>query len=532
MLKKINNNLYFLPFFILVAYVLFFSVNYPIWDEWEFIERLRLLKLKELNFLDILFSKHVDHLIGVGFLIQIFILDLTKYNQIIINSLSTLIQFSTFIIFLKYIKINSMVHIHKSHYLLIALTVFSLSTYQNYLWAFQTPWFLISLLLFLNTYLVHNFLLLEKTKYIVASAILCCIASFLCTQGFFLWLISLFHIFSYYLITKKNINKLHYGFLLFFIFFMFIYIYLWFSKGIFIHQNKEDFSLKNFVINYFGILGNTSLSPNKNFKIFIGFLISIFYLYSIIFYFSIYFNIVRIKSNNQIIFLGSLISLILFNIIFVVSVAYGRSMFGTAAIHDSHYTSYNFVGLCSVLVFLINFEKSVKLKQIFFITISCVYLLALYPAIKSGMISQLRNLSSQHVLLNIDKYDENIIGGKIFPDIELVKRSNEFLKKKGYSIYSFKNHKDKLKDVHSHLANTFSNIPDHCSEDFNTLWNIYIHAEDVQFSYNLLNHSDLKNYIAWVRKTFGNENSSYYLRNKFNLKYNDCMEILSNSVTD
>lgn len=348
-MKKLKGNLrlisYLMPFFLLLFFVVKFSVNVPFNDEWSLVDFFGKLQSNTLNFAD-LWSLHNDHRMVFPKLIFIIVGITTHWNVTIEMYLSVFFTGLTCYLILKISDNNSTknkLFTYLSN-LITTILIFSLIQIENWLWGFQVAWLWINLWLMFAIFILtlpKNF----NSKYkILLAALSCFIASFSSAHGLFTWLAMFPCIFMLETEKKKKLSNLVIW-LIIFIICTFIYLN-GYHKPAAHPETISIFSQSLITINYFfTLIGNSLFFPKYNNTVIIGLIIFLTFLaFNLLFIISIF------KNKNQ--FLQEIvpwISLSWFAIIFAVVTTLARAGFGVNHALASRYTTVSILLLIACL---------------------------------------------------------------------------------------------------------------------------------------------------------------------------------------
>jgi hypothetical protein len=181
-----------LAVFAFLCYIWAFGVNVPFWDEWELLDRFRHFMTGRYSLLELAREKHNEHLIGAGFAYMMIHHLLTGFDGKAILISDGVLQIALMSIVLRFVW-RGMPEGPRRSWLLLpaALSLLSLAQFQNLLWGFQAPWFLIGLAL------VAALLALDlayrastesvRTRLAAVSAILAFFSSFCSFHGLIVW---------------------------------------------------------------------------------------------------------------------------------------------------------------------------------------------------------------------------------------------------------------------------------------------------------------------------------------------------------
>ncbi|BAY77157.1 hypothetical protein NIES25_36170 [Nostoc linckia NIES-25] len=197
---------YCLPVILLFWFVTSFSVNMPVWDDWELVDLFDKISNGTVSFADF-FAQHNEHRIFFPRIIFAILAFSSKWNIKLETCFSFLLALASFGMMYKIATLNFNPKNRGIHHLFnitICILTFSLFQYENWLWGFQIGWFLT------NTCVITAvFILVVLKNWLpnvrISLASLCClVASFSLAHGLLSWLAV---IPSLYLVEGKSNQK-------------------------------------------------------------------------------------------------------------------------------------------------------------------------------------------------------------------------------------------------------------------------------------------------------------------------------------
>lgn len=452
---KINSykNIFVLPvigFYFLFIYK--FGTNVPFWDEWELIFLFEKFYYGQINWLNIVFHKHNEHIIGFSFIFMVIEYLFTDVNIKFLQYFNGLLQIIAFLLAINFME-DGIKKYYKYYWIvLIGFCFFSLSQYQNMLWGFQTAWFLISILLILVIRILFD---IENKKPVIffIAILLSIFATLTSGQGLLIWPVGFFVLlansnYNLKLSLKSNYAK---------------YWILCSIGGIMAYYLGSPDS-------YRGILKISGIPIQQSLIIFIGLFGSIFGFSSIKITFSLgivilvcmFYVIYKIYlSENRKIYIIPL-SLILYGFLFNILISLSRSQYGLGVMVDSHYSAYNLLVLSGIVTALF-IDKSVdrnhdtkEYKSASILLISVVTILFYVSSTMNGVLNGARWRDSQLLSLNVlsnDQLMKNdfLVKRLLFGDADYVRKRAFFLKVNAMSIFS-----DHLDDEDLRYKNSFT----------------------------------------------------------------------------
>lgn len=221
-LKKLSLLLlYLLPLGALVGLVMSLGVNVPVSDQWLLVPYFEKVDAGNVSFLD-LFEQHNEHRILLPRIIFSTLAFATNWNTLSEMAVSIIIAVVSFLaifwISLKTvgnhliqkpsiqseISYSSLFHIIN---FFSCCLLFSWVQYENWLWGFQIPWFLINACLILAILVLQQANISVKLR-LTGGATLCLVASASSAHGLFVWLALIPSVIAISGSTKQKIARL------------------------------------------------------------------------------------------------------------------------------------------------------------------------------------------------------------------------------------------------------------------------------------------------------------------------------------
>jgi hypothetical protein len=197
---------YSLPIILIFWFVTSFTVNMPIWDDWELVYLFDKIYNGTANFADF-FAQHNEHRIFFPRIIFAILAFSSKWNIKLETYFSLLLALVNFAVLYKIAAYTS----NKNNKLLfhlfnftICIVNFSLIQYENWLWGFQIAWFLINTCLILAVFILTVPKNLHPNLRLLLASLCCLIASFSSAHGLLSWLVLLPSVYLVEGITKQK----------------------------------------------------------------------------------------------------------------------------------------------------------------------------------------------------------------------------------------------------------------------------------------------------------------------------------------
>ena len=329
-----------IPIVIYFVYIVLYGVNVILGDEIELVPIIKQYFLGKFPFA-LLWKQHNENRMVVPNLFFLFLAKTTHLNMKISMYVSGCLVVLSYIFFiLIYFKRFSK---NLWGIVLPAYLMFSLTQYENTLWGFQVAWYMIlacffGMLFFLDQTRMSN-------KFFLSAALLAFVASFSSFQGLFLWPAGFVYVFFN---NSKQRQKILW------IVFMTLSI-----CGYFFHFNfhgtggppiLEFLSHPITSIEYFFVsIGATLHFGGVVFDIYAG-----FFLFSLMV--SVFLYIIRTNGFDQSLLFP--LSLLVYFLLFDLSLMVGRSGFGLSQASSSRYMTYDLLFLISLYLLLIKMANA------------------------------------------------------------------------------------------------------------------------------------------------------------------------------
>jgi hypothetical protein len=144
-----------IPAFLVVAYVVYFGVNVPFWDDWALAPYLTLAQTHQLT-AAALFAQHNEERIFFPRLVMMAIAAVTNWNltgQMFAYALSLILV--CLLLFLVYVRETGVSARSLLFFAPAAFLIFSLRQWENLLWGFEIVWGVLALFAILALYLLQ-----------------------------------------------------------------------------------------------------------------------------------------------------------------------------------------------------------------------------------------------------------------------------------------------------------------------------------------------------------------------------------------
>jgi hypothetical protein len=386
--KKFLLIIYLIPVVLLLGFVLSFSVNVPIGDEWVLVHLFEKLYTGKASFNDF-FVQHNEHRIFFPRIIFLAIASVTKWNVRYEQGVSILLAVITFIAIAKLsfeqVATNTnLFYVHLAN-ILTCMLVFSLVQHENWLWGFQLAWFFINACVVLAVFfLASSFIAWSTSTRIFFSALFCWIASFSLAHGLLSWLAVIPLV---VLLPGSSGQRIRRILVWLGLFTASSAIYFWGYQKPSYHPDIFFFLKNPFkAATYFFTFLGSSLVRDPILAPIIGLIV-----FSIFLGLAAYF--LRLRNSKLIIQAAPWLSLGLLAVIFALITTVGRAGFGTEQATASRYTTTSIFLVISLIqmwrLYWGDREKPIKLfgernYKIFAGIITCLFLVSSFQIIPLG----------------------------------------------------------------------------------------------------------------------------------------------------
>ncbi|WP_445634869.1 Glycosyltransferase RgtA/B/C/D-like domain-containing protein [Nostoc sp. DSM 114161] len=428
---------YSLPILLIFWFVTSFTVNIPVWDDWELVYLFNKIYSGTASFSDF-FAQHNEHRIFFPRIIFAILAFSSKWNIKLETYFSLLLALVNFAVLYK-IAAHSSNKNNKLLFHLFNLTTcvvnFSLLQYENWLWGFQIAWLLINTCLILAVFILTVPKNLHPNFRLSLASLCCIIASFSSAHGLLSWLVLLPSVYLVEGITKqKKIRILVW--LVLFAFCVAIYSINYekpsHHPSIFFIFQQPLIGVKYFFVMIGFSLGKTILTPMVNGLI-------IFSNFS-------FFNIYCFK-NYQSVFFGKAVpwlSLGWFAVLFVLITTLGRAGFGIETATSSRYVTVSILLVISCLQLcrlwiVYKWQDAVKNTHVYsglcLGFLICIFVFSSKSCIVQGKNIWKGNNAAKHCLevINfIDTKSPNNCLHMFYPDPLKIVESSKTLQKLGF----------------------------------------------------------------------------------------------------
>ncbi len=330
MKKILLFTLYLIPVVLLIGFVVNFSVNVPIDDEWRLASLFEKIAAGNVTFNDF-WALHSNHRILFPKIIIAVLAFASRWNINYQLCLSIGLAVVTFIALYKLSSMqvkNAGDNLWHLANILTCILLCSLVQHENWLWGFQLAWFLVNLCFVAAVYALSSERKLLPSLRIFIAAVFCFIASFSLAQGLLSWLAAIPAVVTLEGNAAQKRKRL--------IVWMLLFAATCAVYSIDYHPSRKTsiISLLNkplVVIDYFlSLLGSPIvrspfISPLVGFLIFASFLFLVFHF------------VIKISEHREAV---PWLSIGLFSVLSALFITAGRAEFGAVqAIESSRYTT-------------------------------------------------------------------------------------------------------------------------------------------------------------------------------------------------
>lgn len=494
-----------LAFLLYLHFVLAFGVNVPFWDDWELLDKIRLVYSGQMGWWKLAFNKHNEHLIGTAFLLEAWQLLWTNFDYKLQLLTGILLQALTFVV-LTALLWQSISQRHRALWLaLSSLIWFSLCQYKNLLWAFQTAWFLVSLLLAISLVCLRRAHQVEYRRscasgawfaLAVAAAIL---ASFTSAQGVIVWPTA-----AVYLMGLRSYNSaaclsdsLARRWFVSALLAGSIVAYIWVRMGGVAAEGGGEFSLRALIYIFVGTHGDFWGNLGTYGLIALGLLMLTF----------VWLGLTQVIISKDRAGYALPVSLIAFGLSFAVIVATGRAKFGAGAASDSHYTAYSLLAYWGVLSILMRQDDTVPqwypsrwMRFIYGAAIVLAVFTSNFDATLRGIEWRSDQGMAAAVLLNYREEPDFVLGRMLFGDPMTVRRNAEFLQVHRFGTFGDPNAIPVSTKSYTAMPRSLEAMVIRYPERQDAIrraWQVYQIADDLRNAFNPLSDQFAHDLLNW-----------------------------------
>jgi hypothetical protein len=426
-------------FFIYFRYVLAFGVNVPYWDDFQLLDQARLVHAGRMEWWKLAANKHNEHLMGVPFTLEALEFLWTGFDYKLQLVTGVLIQGLTFLL-LAWAVWKSIPQGRRSYWLAFSsLILFSLAQYKNLLWAFQTAWFLVSLLLVINLICLQRASEIDAARGDGASAwftgavFAALLASFTSFQGSIVWVAGGVFLFARcsFKLKESLRNILFRRWAISAVLSVIVITYIFEKLGGF-GPETGVFHLRTFLDIFIGVHGDLWGNWGVHRLLRFGFLMLALLLVALA-------QVCLSKEKAEYAFS---VSLMAFGVLFVFLISLGRARFGSDMAGDSHYTAYPILTYFGVLSILYRKDDSLpkfypsRLGQFCVGAIlSLAWFSSAYYATVSGISWRSDHGLSAAQLINHREESDLVLVRNLFGDAAMVRRNADFLEANKFSAF-------------------------------------------------------------------------------------------------
>ena len=425
-------------FSLCLTYVLIFGVNVPFWDEWQLLDRFREIYSGRMNWWELTSSKHNEHLVGFAFLVGTLQLLLSGFDSKLQLVSGVLIQTVAFTILAAAIWRTVPESRRPLWVAFSSLVWFSLSQHKNLLWAFQTAWFLVTLLLAITLASLHRAKALEGRsgmgRWLATAAIAALLGSFTSTQGIIIWLAG-----AVYLLVSENYNfaaffqrRLNQMWMFAALLAGLAFVLVWIGKGGGGAGGGGEFSLLTSLYIFVGVhgafLGDVGVFGVAAFGVVMLLFVAL--------------ALIKAVTAEDRAGYALPVALVAFGLFFVLLVAIGRAKFGTGAARDPHYTAYSLMTYFGTLTILLRQDATVKgsglirlAAALFPPMIVIASFSSTYDAVVKGVEWRRIQGVAAATLLKFREVPDFVLASNLFADAGLVRKNAAFLESNRLGVF-------------------------------------------------------------------------------------------------
>ena len=416
-----------LPIAVYFVYIVVYGVNIVLGDEIELVPLIKQYFLGKFP-VALVWAQHNENRMVVPNLFFLSLAKTTHLNMKIAMYVSGCLIVLSYIFF---VLIYSR-RFSKNHWevVLPAYLMFNLIQYENTLWGFQVAWYMILACLFGMLFFLDQ--TGRSNEFFLSAALLAFVASFSSFQGLFLWPAGLVYIF---------LSDFKQGQKMLWIIFMVISIIGYFFQFNF-HKTGgppvlEFLSHPMVSIEYFFVSMGATLHFGG----------IVFDVYAGLFLFSLMVSVVLyiIRTNGVDRALLFPLSLLMYVILFDISLTVGRSGFGLAQASSSRYMTYDLLFLISIYLLFVKLAKgALQRKKIvhsalgILIGFLIVQVAVSYQdGIAAGQEEYRSKIVASDVFMHYKKRSDKLIEQYIYPDAQILRRRATVLQQYHLSIFHY-----------------------------------------------------------------------------------------------
>jgi hypothetical protein len=507
-----------ITFLFYLHFVLAFGVNVPFWDDWQLLDQARQVYLGQMHWWMLLVNKHNEHLIGTDFLLSAWQLSLTDFNYRLQLVTGVLIQGVAFAVMASLVWRTIPQNRRPLWLSVAALIWFSWCQYKNLLWAFQTAWFLVTILLAITLFSLGRASRTDATKdeegtWFTVALVAALLATFTSSQGSIVWFAA-----AVYLAGERSYNirevlktSLFRKWLVSSVVACFLASYVWFKLGGGVAGGGGKFTLRTCIYIFFAAHGDFWGNLGVHNLAVMGVVMLSFVCLALL----------KVAFSKERSVYAVPVSLIAFGTCFVVLMALGRAKFGMGSAWDSHYMAYPILNYFGVLTILIRqndgmpkFYRSRWVPFVYMALVVFALFSSSYDALLNGISWRSEQGMGAATLLNYKDEPDFVLGRVLFGDPGFVRRNAQFLE--AYHLGAFADPEAIPESVkrYAHMAKSLEDMMAHHPAQQDAIrraWQVYQMGGDLRQAFNPLSDDFAHNLIAWCAGASVDTASPHYL---------------------
>lgn len=491
-------------FLLYLRYVMTFGVNVPFWDDFQLLDQARLVHGGQMDWWKLAINKHNEHLIGFAFLVQTLQFLWTGFDYKLQLVTGVLIQGLTFLL-LAALLWKSVPEDRRPFWLGISsLILFSLAQYKNLLWAFQTAWFLISLLLAITLACLRQAERLDDTPaggggtWFAGAVTAAVLASFTSFQGSIVWLAGAVYLvgcraykiddcWKSVVLRRWVVSAVLAGIVI---------AYAFIKLGGF-EPSSGQFHLRTFADIFIGVHGDFWGNWGVHRLIRFGGIMLAF----------IGLALAQVWFSKDKAAYALPVSLIAFGMWFVLLISIGRANFGSTVAGDSHYTAYPILTYFGVLSILMRRDESLPKRYptrwgqfLFMAVIVLAWFFSSYDATVQGLHWRSDHGMSAAQLLDYRNQSDVVLAQDLFGDPAMVRRTADFLEVNRFGAFGDPNAIPESVRGYAIMPKSMeAAIARHPEQEkaIRMAWQVYQMGGDLRNAFNPLSAQFAHDLLAW-----------------------------------
>jgi hypothetical protein len=507
------------------AYVFTFGVNVPYWDEWELLSWFQKFANGQLSLYELVTAKHNEHLVAVSYVFMLMQHLVTGFNVKAILITGAMLQVVALGVIVRFVW-QALAEGSLRYWMLLppVFMLLSLSQYQNLLWGFQTPWFMITVGLVLSLALLDSAFAdvspEQKSKRVIVAAIVAFAASFCSFHGLIVWLAGAIFLYAKNELRMKPMLRDRITKTWFIAAGICIAVYL---VIYFLNPARNPVGISSAVaalqrpdrVVLFVLLCTGTLLVDVSTRVALG-AGSIVLIVACV---SVWRAVAAEKRSK----FAFALALITYGLAFVLLVAVGRGPIGLGMSRESHYTAYApliLVGSFIILFhrapvrgFLLSIVRVTRIALAAFLVV--MFVISTYFGVVRGYEWRSERGIAAAILLNYQKEPEFKIERALFGDAKTVIHGAAFLEMRGFSTFAsgiraLPSEVLIFREPPQSVLNLIKTNPD-MDKAIQRLWDVYCVGHDLQTAFNPYSTTFMHDLVRWAYGTTRMGGGGHYL---------------------